>query len=185
MKKITTILAICLFSTLAQAQSYRDDDESEIEVKLDEIALLEVMPNSNAIVFDLVIPGSAGEEPGIALGGGTDNTKWLNYTSAVENSSDSRKIYVQISQGKVPKGIQLRLSATQSIGNGGGQRGTPSGEITLKSSPVLLINNIKGCYTGRGVNNGHRLEYKAIVIDPEKITPGTESDLEITFTMTD
>ncbi len=168
-----------------QAQSYRDDDESEIEVELEEIALLEVMPNSNMIVFELVIPGSAGDEPGVATGSGSDNTKWLNYTSAVESSNDSRKIYVQITSGKLPVGLQLRLTAAQCIGNGAGQLGTPSGEVILKNTPVLLINNIKGCYTGRGVNNGHRLEYKAVVIDPTKIVPGSESDLEITFTMTD
>lgn len=167
------------------AQSYTDEEEAPIRVELSEMALIELLPDESAIIFNIISPTSAGNPPTLGLSQSSDNVKWLNYTSALSNFNKSRKIIVQITDGKLPNGIELKVEASSYTGTGKGTHGTSQGNIILTRQPSLLISGIKGCYTGRGINQGHKLTYTAEINDPMKITPDEESDIEITYTIAD
>lgn len=167
------------------AQSYEDEDEHPVSLNLSEIALLSILPNHNAITIEVSTPTTAGEAPIASFNANEGNTKWLNYTSALNSFSKSRKILVQISDGKVPEGLALKVESSAYTGSGKGSHGTSSGIVTLSNQSVLLISNIKGAYTGRGVNFGHKLTYSVAITDANKIIAMQESDVQITYTITD
>jgi hypothetical protein len=167
------------------AQSYQDEDEHPVSMNFSEIALLSIMPNHNAITIEVSTPKTAGEPPIASFNSNEGNTKWLNYTSALSSFKKSRKILVQISDGKVPDGMLLKVETSSYTGNGKGSHGTAAGIVTLSTKSALLIANIKGAYTGIGVNSGHKLTYSVELTDPNKIIALQESDVQITYTITD
>lgn len=86
-----------------------------------------------------------------------DNT-WLNYSSIV-NPGATNYITVNISSGSLPADVSLRVLISEDLGFGSGSTGTPIGEITLSTYPQNIIVNIGSCFTGTGLNRGHRLNY--------------------------
>lgn len=115
----------------------------------------------------------------------SDETKWLNFTSAVA-SGVSRRIEASISAGTVPSGLQLKLGLNAAVG-GGGTLGTivasVASPITLGTAAIVL-NNITGAYTGVGVGNGFKLTYTVNVSNYGLLRSGTNV-VQITYTLID
>ncbi|MFM9945401.1 MAG: hypothetical protein ACKVQB_09245 [Bacteroidia bacterium] len=152
-------------------------------VILPSIILMDIEPGSGAISLVITQPTEAGLP--ILASSATDNSKWLNYTSAnVANSS--RKIMVQIASGTVPAGTALDLSvAAYSGGGAGGTFGTPNSTIQLSNSAQNLITGISSCYTGDGSNNGHQLTYSLRIIDYASVKTIIATTVVINFTFMD
>lgn len=88
----------------------------------------------------------------------TGDKTWINYSSIV-NSGATNYITVNISSGNLPAGVTLRVLISEDSGLGSGLAGTAVREITLSRYPQNIIVNIGSCFTGVGINKGHRLTY--------------------------
>lgn len=145
------IVIIILFAlNLAVAQTTAN---ASISVTLIPITRLD-LNNRTTFSLSLVAPTEAGNQLSNTA---TNNAKWLNLTSAVAPGV-TRRITGNIS-GTIPPGINVNLALSAASGAGSGARGTPVASTTFTNSPQTIINNIGGCVTGNGTNNGYRLTY--------------------------
>ena len=147
---------------------------------LEEVALIDLEPNNSAIVLNLEPPTNSGERAKIVS---ANNTKWINFSSAVRTSS--RNVSIKIEDGSVPTGLYLKLRTSNYIGSGKGQLGTPTREITLNKSSQNIISNIRGAFTGNGQNNGYELSYYLEIYDYKLLDFENSSTLTISLTLTD
>lgn len=118
----------------------------------------------------------------------TDSHSWLQFTS-ISPIGVTRKIMVSVTNGFVPTGTLLKLSAVQCT-TGDGIRGvttTGSNPITLKRNETnSLITGIGSCYTGSSTTSGYNLIYD-FMPDPSNlggITSFTNNIITVTFTIT-
>lgn len=174
--KIQLFLLLFLEAFTAFAQT---SATHPINFTLPEIALVDVEPEMQAITLSLINVNEAGAP----INAVTDNSKWVNYTSAVPQFTN-RSITAQLSGGTLPNGVVLTLTAANPSGSGSGTLGASAGTVTLSNTPVVIINGIGGAYTGNGVNNGHQLTYTLKITDLQNLTIGTTS-LSVIFTLTD
>ena len=91
-------------------------------------------------------------------------------------------------QGEIPKGIRVKLEASDVAGSGKGKTGQPTGVVTLSNEPSDVILNIGSCYTGKGLNNGHYLTYKMEfdeAADEYHQLASGQTSLNVIYTLTD
>ncbi|MDI9863718.1 hypothetical protein QM480_05250 [Flectobacillus sp. DC10W] len=169
----TKILILLFLSVHIRAQS-----TVSVGITLNSVALLKLSPNSNSISFSFSTPATAGG----ALTTLTNNTKWLNFSSAVVPSA-SRRITAQISGGTVPNGLQLTVAAGTAV-TSTGTVGSSSGTVTLSTSSNTIVNNIGGAYTGSGSNTGYNLTYTLSISSYQQLRSGTSS-FSVTYTLVD
>lgn len=181
MKRLLHIF-LCLSSLLSKAQTYYDEDRASINVNLSELSLLTIMPDKSAVIIAISSPSKAGNLPTVSM---SNNNKWINYTNALSSFDKSRRILVQVTYGTIPQGMKIYLEAASFSGSGKGTMGQPQGKVLLSAQSVLLINNIKGAYTGRGAFNGHKLTYSVEIADPSQIINIGENELQVTYTIAD
>ncbi|MDZ7877122.1 MAG: hypothetical protein U5L45_05605 [Saprospiraceae bacterium] len=124
-----------------------------VSISLPSVALLDVEPNGG-FNFNLISPTEAGNPSTTTA---TNNTKWLNFTSAVVKGT-TRKIMVQ-SVGSLPNGINLKLVTANYTGTGAGALGNAVSPLYLSSTQQTVVNAIGGAFTGNGVGNGYNLMY--------------------------
>lgn len=120
----------------------------------------------------------------------TDNHSWLQFTSIAPNNT-FRKIQVSITNGSIPRGTILTLSAIQCT-TGVGVRGTTATStdpILLKRNETKpLVTGIGSCYTGISATtpcSGYNLIY-SFMPDPNNlgaITSFTNNIVTVTFTI--
>jgi hypothetical protein len=158
--------------------------QHNVTVHLPAIALLDVEPGTYTVNLYVDAPSEAGS-PATIGSGATDNSLWINYTSAVAPANPDRIISVQISAGVIPAGITLKVQAGAYSGSGAGTLGIPGGTITLSSAPQTIITGIRGAYTGDGPGNGHRLTYSIEINNFGELYAVDEEVLTIAFTITD
>ncbi len=160
---ISTLILLLLNTLLVQGQ---DNDDIDFNIKIQEISLVNVVPNNQVISFDVSVASTVGEEFPTQY----NSSKWLNYTSTHSSFSPLKIIKAHIGGGSLPTGIALYLKVDGATGNGAGHLGIPSGQIKLNNSPQTVLSCIGGAYTGRGKNNGHRLNYSVEILDYEQLT---------------
>lgn len=108
---------------------------------------------------------------------------WINYASIVEEGF-TNEITIQISSGYIPPGIQVKVLPGDYTGNGKGEVGTAAELIVLSQKPRAIIENIGSCYTGKGVNNGHKLSYIWETTDNNKNIEDYENySITVTYTI--
>ena len=147
-----------------------------------EIAIVDIEPNNTAINLQFSAPLDGGN----AISADEANeSKWLNYTSAISRTGSSRYITAQIANGSLPEGIELRLAANDYSGSGKGAHGQSSGQISLSSTPKTIISNIGRAFTGNGVGNGHQLTYSLAISDYKKLDAAERAEVMIIFTITE
>lgn len=131
-----------------------------VDLTLPSIALLDIAPNNTAFNLNMVASAEAGD---IILSNSTNNSKWINFTSAVPTGI-TRRITAQVS-GTLPNGVNLKLITSNYAGSGAGTLGTSSGTIFLTGTAQTVVNNIGGAFTGDGSNNGYNLNYSIQIAD--------------------
>lgn len=185
MAKMWTLFCWVLLSLLVlPAGAQVATDNHSVGLTIPEIALLDVEPNTSTISLALTPPTEAGL-PLTASTAATNNSKWLNYTSALAPSSTNRTVTVQVTSGTVPSGINLLLQAGSYSGSGAGTTGTSVGQIALNNTAQNLITGIGGCYTGDGSSTGHRLTYTLAISNYAQLNFSQSTNLQITFTISD
>lgn len=151
-----------------------------VNFTLPSIALLDLNSNS-AITMTFQSPTEAGA-PIVAPA--SNNTKWLNFTSAVAPGV-TRRITAQVVSGSVPNGVRLKLETASYSGSGGG--GSALGSVTspvyLTTSTTTIINSIGGAYTGNG-NNGYNLTY-TLEIQTYSQLKKTSASFSVIYTLID
>ncbi|RKT00801.1 hypothetical protein [Chryseobacterium defluvii] len=150
-----------------------------VSVTLPVVTLLDVEP-AGTITLNFTAPTEAGR----AIVNPTGNTsKWINYTSAIAPGGLSRQITASINQ-TIP-GVDIKIQAATASGAGGGTLGTPTGQLTITTTPVTIINGIGGAYTGTGTNNGHRLTITIAPNNYSNLSAVNNSSVAITYTITE
>ncbi|GAB3420065.1 hypothetical protein [Niabella aquatica] len=159
--RYTLLAGFLIFTGTINAQT---GGSKNVSLTLPTVALLDIEP-SGTINMSFSAPTEAGRP---LTNPPLNQTKWINYTSAISPGGNSRSITASINQ-TVP-GIDIKLLAAASS-SGAGALGTPAAQVTLTTSPVTIISGIGGAYTGSGTGNGHRLTIT--------VTPNNYADLSV------
>lgn len=186
MRNIVQKYGVNLFFILLPVLAFSQWETGQVSAyfRIPEVALLDIEPGvNNHIHFNVLPSAESGQSPVIEES--SDETLWLNYTSALPENLNSRSVMVEIAQGSLPEGIQLSLEISDYSGNGNGQFGSPAGKMELSSQPKPVISGIGNCYTGDGIQNGHQLIFSLEISDYSKFTAVGESNFMLLYTLTD
>lgn len=177
---ITTLFFIINNDVYSQVST----GQVNVHLSLPEITLVDIEPSSsNSINFSISPALGGGDSPEIQ--NTSNETLWINYTSALPDGLNSRSINVEISQGTLPQGVALFLEASPYAGNGDGKLGVSDGRIELSSQPKPIISGIGNCYTGDGVSNGHQLTFSIEIADYSEIYAVDNAYYLVLYTITD
>jgi len=179
---LQSILAIILLLGLSPSLKAQQSARHPICLVLPEIAIVDIEPNDTPINLQFDAPLEGGNAI-TALE--RNQTKWLNYTSAISRTGSNRMITAQIASGALPEGVELGLIASAYKGNGKGAHGQSSGPIFLSSTPKTIIDNIGRAFTGNGTGNGHQLTYSLSISDYKKLDASAEREVMVVFTITE
>lgn len=153
---------------------------ANIGVSLPSIALLDVEPKGGIISLKFDKPSEAGKA---LQNSESSDIQWLNFTSALPVGS-SRHISVQITSERLSSGYGIILETSSFTGAGSGILGNSVPSINLSNSPVRIIDNIGGAFTGDGINNGYKLKF-SLIINNYSLLIGGNNVYTILFTLTD
>jgi len=149
-----------ILSTVISFSQDKEFDSHEVTLEIPNVALLDLESSSG---IDIKLKGTAPEEAGEALVFNASNSDiWINYSSIADSKYNaSRSITVKITDGDVPKGLELTVIASDYSGIGKGKMGKPEKyAIDLsKKKEEIIIDGVGSSYTGNGPNNGHQLTY--------------------------
>jgi hypothetical protein len=159
--KKVSILALMIGSIFTIPEQIFSQNDNKVEISLmlsiPPVSLIDFVTANQQMItygFSMLEPNHVEQ---IIMPSTSDDT-WLNYSSIV-NPGATNYITANISTGSLPADVTLRVVISEDAGFGSGTTGTPIGEITLSSYPQNIIVNIGSCYTGSGINKGHRLTY--------------------------
>lgn len=153
---ILLFMLVSLININVQGQTQPSSEQSLI-LGIPVVSLINFAVNDNQVITYSYSSNEPNNVEQIITPNTKDNT-WLNYSSIV-NSGSTNYITVSISSGSLPADVSLKVIISEDVGMGSGLVGTPVGEITLTSYPQNIIVNIGSCFTGYGINKGHRLTY--------------------------
>ena len=174
---IYIICGFCAISGFGQSQG-----SINATFNLSQVAMLDLEPNNSTVTLSLET-NEAGEKATMAT---ANNKKWLNFSSALTSTAPARSISINIADGQVPSGIYLKLSTSTYKGIGKGALGSPTAiDLTLSSTPQTIISNIRGAFTGDGINNGYELTYYLEIFDYKLLDFNQSATLTITLTLSD
>jgi hypothetical protein len=188
--KILFTLALGAISFGAFAQDDADDDHT-VTVGVPETFLVDIEPAASKNITvgpEMAAPAEAGAA--LDFSAASDNTLWLNYSSIVENNTDTRDITVAVTSGTIPTGITVTVQAGADAGNGDGTVGTAAGSaITLSGTAQNIVTGIGSCYTNTGASNGHNLTYTVALTSGSgnyaQLFTDNNTALTVTYTITD
>lgn len=178
MKQLIVFIWLCSLS----AYSQKNVDNAIATFKLKEIALLNIEPNNTTVLLSLGTPDFPGEKLKLMA---VNNSKWINFTSAVSKNGSPRNLSIKIEDGNVPEGISLKVKTENYTGNGKGELGNKGEEIVLNKKFQTIVSNIRGAYTGFGINNGYKLTYILNVYDYKLLKVDNSEVLTISLTLSD
>jgi hypothetical protein len=179
-KIIVYVLTILANGLVAQTI---DNQEIEFRIELPEIALVSIAPENSTILLAMEKTDIAGEK--IVYTTRYDHQLWLNYTCSIAPYSPSKNISAQIISGSVPAGLELQLIVSNYSGSGKGEFGTPMPQVSLQNYPQNIITNLGGSFTNKGINNGHKLEYRLAVTNYKLLDAESSNTLTIVYTISD
>src|SRR5690606_7452633 len=131
---LPAMLIAMVWGVGAQAQVDDSDDSHTITVSIQPVAILDIETTSTKN-FSLgpAIPTEAGNPLDDSA---TNNTLWLNYSFIPSDQGEIASITVQTDV--VISGMDINVEAAAAAANGDGQKGTPTGEITLSTGAQVI-----------------------------------------------
>ena len=183
--KISSYIIFVAFCFLCLGKVQGQNTTANIRFRIPEVALVDIEPGEdNTVHFSVSSTTESGEAPEVTEI--APKSLWINYTSAQSDNSDARSIYAEITEGGLPEGLELEVEASTYKGSGKGDRlGTKEGKLILSQSPQRIISNIKNCFTGDGVGNGHELTYTLNIEDYSEIVSTDDTYFVVMYTLTD
>lgn len=193
MKHLNKFLLVALFATFSiglQAQADDEDDVHDIVISIPEVALVDIETSGGSTSINL--GPAAPTEAGLPLdfSAQTNSDLWLNYSSIQSSANDpTRDIHAAITNGTMPAGMTLQVTAGADAGGGDGTIGSSTGAITLSGATTNVITGIGSAYTGDGATNGHNLTYQLSLGAAAGAYANLDADdattVSITYTITD
>src|SRR5690606_32876879 len=181
---LPAMLIAMVWGVGAQAQVDDSDDSHTITVSIQPVAILDIETTSTKN-FSLgpAIPTEAGNPLDDSA---TNNTLWLNYSFIPSDQGEIASITVQTNA--VIPGMDINVeAAAAAVASGDGQKGTPTGVITLSTGAQKIIENIGASYTGDGNASGHQLTYTLYIdgttADYEDLYAQSNTPIEVTYTI--
>ena len=186
-RKIILSVGAILFVGIVITSGQKNNGSHSITIAIPEVALLDLESSSTtSLNLSPTAPNEAGNA--ISFSDATNNDIWLNYSSVVGATEPTRKVTALV-EGDIPGGIKVNVTASPYSGNGGGKTGISTGQVALSNSPQDIIAQIGSCYTGDGVNNGHKLTYSVELLNEAGSYANLNFDnsayLSVTYTLTD
>lgn len=169
-KSLTVIFIVTTIGALAQSKN--------VNLTIPEIALLDIEPNNNPIAFVFQPPTEAGNPITVS----PDNSKWINYSATIPTGGSAKFITVEL-DGTI-LGMDIKLVAGNAVG-GSGTLGTPTGNLTLSTTPTVLIQGIGGSSTGNGSGKGHQLTFTLEPYGAGDLQANANHSVEVTYTISD
>ncbi|PCI32105.1 MAG: hypothetical protein COB60_10100 [Flavobacteriaceae bacterium] len=160
----------------------RNQNDVTASFELQEIALLGLEPRNTNVVLGLAAPSNSGDKAAVVM---ANNSKWLNFTSAVRQGTSGRNISVKIEDGNIPKGLVLKLKTTAYQGGGKGDLGSNVQEITLGYHSQVIVKNIGGAFTGNGSGNGYKLTYFLEIQNYDALDVKSSETITVSLTLSD
>lgn len=154
-----------------------------VRFSVPEIAVVDIEPELSNIEFRLAAPGVAGGEPVVQHV--SNESVWINYTSAIRRNGNRRSINAQISEGTIPDGISFYVEASFASAFGSINQGSPVGRVHITSQPHPIITGIGSCFTGEGVGKGHELKYFLEISDFSQMKSIEDQVFTVLYTITD
>lgn len=166
-RKLFALAILGMAFALNSSAQDNNEDKHSVEITIPEVAILDLEASKGtSITLAVTAPTEAGLP--VSFKNAKDSTVWINYSSIVGSKTEpSREVSAKIASGNVPDGMLLKVTASSDAGNGDGQVGASTGEVTLDGKDQMVIGKIGSCYTGNGVKNGHALYY-SLELDPSK-----------------
>lgn len=180
-KYVIAIVVILISGWTAKAQW--NSGNINVRFSLPEIAMINIEPEFGNVEFTIAAPGSAGGEP--AVEHVSNESLWINYTSAILKNGNRRSINAQISEGNVPEGVSLYIEASVASAFGSANQGNPGGKVQVTSQPRPIISGIGSCFTGDGIGRGHEIQYFLEISDFERIKSIENQVFTVLYTITD
>ena len=188
MRKLFLTLALTTSILSAQNLLAQDThkDGHNVKVNVPKVALLDLEADgSKTITLAPTAPDEAGEFLDFSKANNKD--LWINYSSVIGRSGN-RKVVVKITDGQVPGGMDLFVTADKPQ-HGKGNLGEPTGKVLISRTGKDLIKGIGSCYTDDGPRKGHRLNYELRLSKESnsvsKVNFDHSNTLTITYTLTD
>lgn len=182
MKQIETagVLLFILFAITGNSFGQNDAvGENSINMRIPQVSLISFEGGERMITHESENDGQINQ---VITSPQTET--WINYASIVEEGTKN-EITVQISSGYLPPDVDVKIQPGAYAGEGKGEIGDPVSEVTLSRYPKTIITNIGSCYTGKGVNNGHKLVYSWETdeeVESEKLSKKNYS-ITVTYTI--
>lgn len=154
---LSTALVLSVGTLVAQDTN---EDSHTVSINVPEIALLDLESQTGtAISLNGTAPTEAGDKVEFNA---SNNDIWINYSSICSASTESsREITVQITDGDVPNGLELKVTAAEDAGMGDGAMGDAEENALVLSTQnaQTIIDGVGSAYTGNGPSKGHNLTY--------------------------
>lgn len=173
--KYVLVIVFCFYHCVSFCQTQATVG---VGLFLPEVAMLSISPTNTNINLSFSPPSQAGQR---VQNNQSDNSKWLNFTSAV-TVGKNRRIMAQVTSGNLSTGYSLVLETTKIGGTGNLGSAVPS--IELSSSSQNIVAGIGGAFTGTG-SNGYNLRYSLRIKDYSLLKVENNAYYSITFTLTD
>lgn len=173
--KYALIIALSLCQWVAFCQTTAT---ANVGLNLPSIAMLDI-ENSGSINLSFTSPSEAGSP---LINNSTNNSAWLNFTSAL-GIGKSRSVSVQIASGS-NSGYEIILQPQAYSGGGAGQLGNRIPSINLSNTPQKVVNNIGGAFTGSGLGSGYNLKYSLAITNYGALRK-ENTTFTIIYTLTD
>jgi len=174
--KYALAIVFCFYSCVLFSQTQQAT--VGVSVSLPEVALLAISPTNSNVNLSFSSPSQAGQG---LQNNQSDNSKWLNFTSAV-TVGKNRRIMAQVTSGVLSTGYTIVLETTKSGGTGSLGSAVPL--IELSSNAQNIITGIGGAFTGVG-SSGYNLKYSLSIKDYNLLRAENNTPYTITFTLTD
>jgi len=184
MKKLSLVTVLIFFlAVFANAQN-----SHSIKVGIPSYSLVG-LSSTSTITLEPAAPTTAGDGLDFSASSTSNSDIWLNYSSIMNDNSQSNIVSVSMTGESLPAGVTIELVAAAHAGNGKGHLGSVSSDpIVLGADAQEVVTDIKNCYTGTGNSNGHQLTYTLKMNETSEnyssLTSG-EFDVIITYTITD
>lgn len=173
--KYALAIVFCFYGCVAFCQTQATVG---VNISLPEVALLAISPTNSSINLAFTSPNQAGQG---LQNNQSDNSKWLNFTSAV-SSGKNRQIIAQVISGVFSTGYVIVLETTKLGGTGTMGSAIPS--VELSSNAQNVVTGIGGAFTGVGLS-GYNLKYSLRIKDYNLLRAESNTPYTITFTLTD
>lgn len=159
-KNKTGLVIVCLLSSISMFGQKDNEAVTTLSLGVSEVCLIKA--SSSVISLQL-----NQRDAGLSLETSTaDETARLLISSVV--SETPLTLIAKISDGVVPAGTKLQLTALPPNGNFKGSTGLyASPPITLDGTNQAFVTQITTCYSGTGLSDGYPLKFIFSLDDPD------------------